>query len=163
MLRAASILLELILSVSLLFGIGSSEIIAEKKIPITTSSPEARELFLRARELQDKNLYKESRGLLEQAVALDSEFALAYRDLALAQGNIEELRKYFNKACSLTEKISEGERLWILGSEAGLNRERAKQREYFLKLVDRFPEDERAHYVLGLYYYNRTYLKNKRH
>ena len=145
----------LIVSVLLFAGFGCTQKkLDDGKIPITTSSEEARGLFLQARDLQDKFLYHESRGVLEQAVVLDPDFALAYRDLAFAQSNAKHFFEYFNKACALTDKASEGERLWILGDKAGKNDDPIKQKECFLQLVKKYPKDERAHHVLAKYYFD---------
>lgn len=123
------------------------------KIPITTSSKEARELYLRARDLQDKFLFQESRSVLEQAIALDANFALAYRDLAFAQPSAKGFFEKFNKARELADKVSEGERLWILGNEAGINGDPIKQETYFRQMVEKYPKDERAYNMMGVFYF----------
>jgi tetratricopeptide (TPR) repeat protein len=56
-------------------------------------------------------------------------------------------------AKALIDKVSEGEQLWILGIEAGINAFPMKQREYFQKLVEAFPNDERAHNLLAGNYF----------
>src|SRR4029077_14179404 len=48
------------------------------KIPITTSSNDARELYLKGRDLQETLRATDARNLYEQAVAKDPNFALAY-------------------------------------------------------------------------------------
>ena len=57
------------------------------------------------------------------------------------------------KAVDLSGKASEGERLLILATQAGANGEAAKQKEYLDKLATAHPEDERAHFNLGGYYF----------
>src|SRR6266536_585169 len=61
--------------------------------------------------------------------------------------------KNFCKAVSLSDKASNGERLLILGNEAGANGNAAKQKEYLDQLVTAYPNDERAHFNLGGYYF----------
>jgi tetratricopeptide (TPR) repeat protein len=139
--------------VLLVMGIGCTKKVDDGKIPITTSSNEARELYLQARQLQDGFLFRESREILQQALAKDPDFALAYRDLAFAQPSNKAFFEYFDKARALVDKVSEGERLWILGNEAGVNGDPVKQGKYFLQLVEGYPKDERAHFVLGVYYF----------
>ncbi|MGH7451892.1 MAG: tetratricopeptide repeat protein, partial [bacterium] len=51
------------------------------------------------------------------------------------------------------DKVSEGERLWILGVQAGVDGHPMKQREYYQKLVAAYPDDERAHNLLGNYFF----------
>ncbi len=144
----------LIVSVLLFAGFGCTQKkLDDGKIPITTSSKEARELYLRARDLQDKFLIQESRRVLEQAVALDPDFALAYRDLAFAQPSAKGFFEKFNKARELVDKVSEGERLWILANEAGINGDPVKQEEYFRQLVEKYPKGERAYNALGVFFF----------
>ena len=54
---------------------------------------------------------------------------------------------------SLAEKASNGERLLILATEAGANNNAVKQKEYLDQLVAAYPDDERAHFNLGGYYF----------
>src|SRR4029453_14155469 len=56
------------------------------KIPITTSSPEARKLYLDGRDLLEKLRATDARRLFEQAVAKDPNFALAYVGLGQHAG-----------------------------------------------------------------------------
>jgi tetratricopeptide (TPR) repeat protein len=137
----------------LLAGICLAAPANEGKIPITTSSDEARNLFMQARDLQERFMFLESRPLLEQAVAKDPNFALAYRDLAFAQPSAKTFREYFNQARALVDKVSDGERLWILGNEAGINGDPVNQETYFRQLVEAYPKDERAHLVLATFYF----------
>ena len=55
---------------------------AADKIPITTSSEEARQLYLKGRELAEKLRGTEGRRFYEQAVAKDQNFAFAQLGLA---------------------------------------------------------------------------------
>src|SRR6185503_7239049 len=63
---------------------------APDKIPITTSSPEARELYLRGRELAEKLRATDARKFYEQAAARDANFALAQLGLANTAGTTKE-------------------------------------------------------------------------
>ena len=65
----------------------------------------------------------------------------------------KEFFDHLKKAVSLAGKASEGERLLILGNEAGANGHAAKQKEYLEQLVAAYPNDERAHFNLGGYYF----------
>jgi superkiller protein 3 len=123
------------------------------KIPITTSSQEAKQLFLKARDLQERLQTQESRQFLEQAVAKDPNFAAAYLLLAFAQSTTNGFYAQIDKAVSLADKVSEGERFWILGQDAGAKGQPMKQREYYQKLVSAYPNDERAHGQLGMNYF----------
>jgi tetratricopeptide (TPR) repeat protein len=54
---------------------------------------------------------------------------------------------------ALADKASDGERMLIQAAEAGANADPAKQKEILDKLVAAYPNDERAHFNLGGYYF----------
>ena len=60
---------------------------------------------------------------------------------------------FLNEAKAHLDKVSEGERSWILGFEAGVNGNPMQQREHYQKLVELFPNDERAHNILATHYF----------
>jgi tetratricopeptide (TPR) repeat protein len=123
------------------------------KIPITTSSETALEFYLQGRELSDKLRAQESIAYWEKAIAEDPDFAMAYLNLSLVSPTAKGFFENQKKAVTLADKVSEGERLWILGSQAGTNGFPMKQREYYKKLVAKYPNDERAHNLLGNHYF----------
>jgi tetratricopeptide (TPR) repeat protein len=125
----------------------------EGKIPITTSSDEARKEFLKGREIAEKLQITNSIRYFDKAIALDSNFATAYLNRALSSVTAKEFFFYQGKALAVKEKCSEGERLLILATEAGTNANIAKQKEYLDKLVMLFPNDERVHFNLGGFYF----------
>ncbi len=123
------------------------------KIPITTVSESARKNFLQGRDLAEKLQGQESLKYFEAAIAQDQDFASAYLNFSFNQPTAKGFFEQLEKAVALADKASEGERLQILGFEAGVNGDPAKQKEYYQKLVADFPEDERAHNLLGGYYF----------
>jgi tetratricopeptide (TPR) repeat protein len=125
----------------------------EGKIPITTSSEKALKCFLKGRDLSEKLRGQESLQYFEKAVEEDSNFALGYLFLSFAQPSAKEFFEYLNQAAALADKTSEGERLWILGFQAGVNAFPLKQRENYQKLVKAYPNDERALNLLGNNYF----------
>ncbi|MEJ2634744.1 MAG: tetratricopeptide repeat protein [Calditrichia bacterium] len=122
-------------------------------IPLTTQSDDALQLFLRGRDLAEKLRGQESIRHYQRAVELDPNFAIAHLNLALVQPTAKDFFESLNRAKELADKVSEGERLWILGVDAGVNGFPMKQREYYLKLVQLYPNDERAHNLLGTHYF----------
>src|SRR6185295_3982158 len=64
-----------------------------------------------------------------------------------------EFFDHLKKAVSLADKASNGEKLLILGTEAGANGNTAKQQEYLYQAVVAYPNDERAHFALGGFYF----------
>ena len=158
MISKASIVNRLATGLSILFGVvlvvgcGGDD---DGKIPLTTTSAEAREFYLQGRELQEKLRGSESLVYFRKAVEADSTFAMAYLNLAFAQSNAKDFFKNYYTATSLLAGVSEGERLWILSVEAGINGEAGKQENLLKRLVKAYPNDERAHTQLGNFYFGR--------
>jgi tetratricopeptide (TPR) repeat protein len=123
------------------------------KIPTTTKSDDARSEFLQGRALADKLLAQDSLAHFDRAIALDPEFASAELARCNASPTAKEFFEHQQKALSLADKASKGERLLILANQAGANGDVAKQKEYLEKLVAQYPGDERAHFALGGYYF----------
>lgn len=123
------------------------------KMPITTSSDEALDYYVKGRDLAERLRGQESIEYFQKAIALDSNFALAYLNLAFSSASAKEFFENFDKARSLIDHVSEGERNWILGVEAGNNAMPSRQREYFQRIVDMYPKDERAHNILAGNYF----------
>src|SRR5215210_2755697 len=123
------------------------------KIPVTTSSEEARKEFLQGRDLAERLLAQDSIQHFDKAITLDPNFALAELGRANAAQTAKEFFEHLKKAVDLSGKASEGERLLILATQAGANGEAVKQKEQLDKLVAAHPNDERAHFNLGGYYF----------
>jgi tetratricopeptide (TPR) repeat protein len=123
------------------------------KIPVTTEVTEARQEYLKGRALGENLRAHDSREVLQQAVAKDPNFALGHYSLALNSPTAKEFFSHLNQAVKLSDKASEGERLMILGLQAGANADTDKQRKYYEQLVEAYPQDERAHFLLGNNYF----------
>ena len=129
------------------------------KIPVTTSSEEARKEFLQGRDLAEKLLAQDSIKHFDKAISLDPNFAYAELARANSSPTAKEFFDHMKKAVSLSGKASEGEKLLILANEAGANGDVAKQKEYLDKLVAAHPNDERARFNLGGYYFGQQDYK----
>jgi len=123
------------------------------KIPVTTTSEEARKEFLQGRDLSEKLLIQDSIQHFDRAVSLDPNFALAELSRANVSPTGKEFFEHLKKAVALSDRASNGERFLILGNEAGANGNAAKQKEYLEQLVAAYPKDERGHFNLGGYYF----------
>jgi len=161
------------LTVFLLVLAGTGVIQAkEVKVPITTSSEKARQLYLKGRDLAEKIRAQAARGYFEQAIAEDSGFALAYLNLSFTQPTISGFLTLLNKAMTLKDNVSDGERLMILAIQAGSNADPMGQRKLYRKLVAKYPKDERAlnllannyfgmqDYTAAIEYYNKAIAVN---
>jgi tetratricopeptide (TPR) repeat protein len=123
------------------------------KIPVTTASAEARTEFMQGRDLAEKLRITDSIAHFQKAASLDPNFALAELSLANSAPTGKEFFEHLNKAVSLANKASDGERFLILATQAGANNNVVKQKEYLDQLVAAYPNDERAHFNLGGYYF----------
>lgn len=123
------------------------------KIAVTTSSEEARKEFLQGRDLQEKLQIQDSIQHYDKAISLDPNFALAELNRAQVSPTGKEFFDHLKKAVALADKTSNGEKLLIQAAEAGANGNAAKQKELLDQLVAAFPNDERAHFNLGGYYF----------
>ncbi len=142
-----------LLGILLLGSTAAAEPPPQDKIPITTSSEEARRLYLEGRDLSEKLRITDSRKLFEQAAAKDKTFALAQVGLANTAGTAKEFFGALNQAIALSGKVSEPERLIIGGLEAGTKGDVARQRESYTKLTQAYPKDERGFNLLGNFYF----------
>ena len=130
------------------------------KVPISTVSAEARADFITGRTLAENLRAHESREFMLKAVAKDPNFALAHLNLANSAPTAKEFFDHLGHAVALADKASPGERLMILGAQAGANADPAKQLELYTRLVKEFPQDERAHFLLGgTYFGQQEYAK----
>ena len=123
------------------------------KVPITTGSDRALEYYLGGRDLAERLRGQESIEYFEKAVAEDPDFAMGYLNLSFVSPSAKGFFENLGKARALIDKVSEGERLYILGVEAGVNGFIMEQREMYAKLVEAYPNDERAHNLLGNSYF----------
>jgi len=129
------------------------------KIPVTTSSEEARKEYVAGRDLQEKLRITDSIQHFDKAISLDPNFALAELNRANVSPTAKEFFDHLKKAVTLSEKASDGERMLIQATEAGANGNQTKQRETLERLVATYPNDERAHFNLGGYYFGQQDYK----
>jgi tetratricopeptide (TPR) repeat protein len=124
---------------------------APAKIPVTTASEDARKEYLEGRSLVERLLIQDSIAHFDKAIAADSSFALAELGRANSSPTGTEFLDHLKKAVALADKASDGERLQILAANAGSSGNTPKQREYLEQLASVYPQDERAHFVLGAF------------
>jgi len=129
------------------------------KIAVTTSSEEARKEYLAGRDLQEKLRITDSIQHFDKAISLDPNFALAELNRANVSPTAKEFFEHLKKAATLADKASDGERMLIQANEAGANGNPTKQKEILEQLVAAYPNDERAHFALGGYYFGQQDYK----
>jgi tetratricopeptide (TPR) repeat protein len=128
------------------------------KIPITTSSPEAKAEYEQGRTLVDNLKITDSAAHFQKAVELDPNFALAEMALANSSPTGTAFFEHLNKAVALVDKVSNGEKLLILANQAGANADFKGQSAQLQQLVMAFPNDERAHFALGTFYFGQNQI-----
>jgi tetratricopeptide (TPR) repeat protein len=124
---------------------------------ITTSFPEAYKYYVEGRKYHLKGEERQSIPLMEKAVAIDPEFAMAYRSLAMSYSNLglmSERNKYMQKALESSDRSSDRERYRIQG-DFYFSSEKTydKAIESYNKLLELYPEDSIGNNNLGLLYY----------
>lgn len=125
----------------------------EGEMPITTSSEEALQLFLEGRDNYEFVENAASAQRLEKAIEKDPDFALAYLyRFRTGIGGTKVAQQYLTKAVGLLDKVSPGEKYFILFFKAQVDGEGAKQKEYLDKLLELFPSDKRVQEDAGLYF-----------
>jgi tetratricopeptide (TPR) repeat protein len=125
------------------------------KIPLTTDSEQARELYLQGRDLTEKLRFTDSRRYFLDAVAADDSFALAHLALANSAPTTNEFFESLQRAVALSADVSEGERHMILAVDAGARGDPSARETHLLQLVEGYPQDEWGHMLLGNFYLNR--------
>ncbi|MFQ5351310.1 MAG: tetratricopeptide repeat protein, partial [Thermoanaerobaculia bacterium] len=125
------------------------------EIPISTSSEEAREAFVQGRDLNERLRGTDAHGYFERAVELDPEFAWAHLLAGFTGSTNQEFFDSLARAVALVDGVSEGERLLILATQAGVDGEPEEQRAHLTRLVERYPADKRTHNALGGFHFGR--------
>ncbi len=124
----------------------TSEII---KMPITTTSTEARNHFLIGQRELDLGRFLDANTHFKAAVAADSTFALAYLNVANTGNSFEEFRTNLVLAERFAAKASDAERLQIQIARKGLDNDVNGQLVLAQQLVAKYPDSPRAYLVLA--------------
>jgi len=130
-----------------------------EKIPVTTSSDEARREYLEGRSLAERLLAHDSIAHFDKAIALDPAFALAELGRANVATSGADFLDHLKKAVAGAGKVSLGEKLLILAANAGSSGKASEQRAHLEKLVADYPRDERAHFALGAFLFGQQDAK----
>src|SRR5690348_3234883 len=118
-------------------------------VSLTTSSAEARDLYLKGRTLAEQLRFQDGRKLFEQAAAADPTFAMAHYQLAVTSATAKDFFAHLKEAVALSDKATDGERLMIRILEANGNAKPKEGLELTEQLVAKYPDDVRAHFLLG--------------
>lgn len=150
---------ELTLRIKKSFNLTSEEIARDfnkEAGKITTNSPEALKYYMDARKYHNKGDYNQSIQLMKKAIAIDPEFALAYKGLASSYANLgydSEERKNLKRALEFVNRVSDRERYLIEGDYYSLSEETLdKAIKAYNKLLELYPDDSTANINLAIMY-----------
>jgi serine/threonine protein kinase/lipopolysaccharide biosynthesis regulator YciM len=123
---------------------------------ITTSSPEAFKYYNQSWEYYHNGDWQKAIEICEKAIALDPDFAMAYRAVAtyhIYMGYLLKYNEYMKKAMELSDRVSVRERFLIQGNFYALSERTIDMAvQAYKKLLDIYPDDEDGNSNLGLLY-----------
>jgi tetratricopeptide (TPR) repeat protein len=119
------------------------------KLPITTTSADARNHFLMGQRELDLGQALDANAHFKAAVAADSTFALGYLNVANTGTSLAEFRTNLERAERFAARASEAERLEIQIARKGLDNDVNGQLVLAQQLVAKYPESPRAFLVLA--------------
>jgi serine/threonine protein kinase/Flp pilus assembly protein TadD len=120
---------------------------------IMTTSPEANRFYVEGMKLNYQGDYVQAMESYKKAVALDPEFAMAWRAMAASysnMGNFVESQRNIKKALEFSDRVSERERL-LIQSQAEEDPDKAI--ELCNKLIELYPDNGWGHHTLGGIYF----------
>jgi DNA-binding SARP family transcriptional activator/TolB-like protein/Flp pilus assembly protein TadD len=119
---------------------------------IETSSLQAYQSFLRARQAGDEGRMGDARASLDDALARDSNFVSAIilrRTIALTDGDSINIQRYTRAFNRTADRASEFDRLAIATDAALYGGEHGRAEQLGHQLVERYPRDPRAYAILA--------------
>lgn len=118
-------------------------------IPITTTSNDALVQYQKGVDLTLKLRTDEAMQYLNRAVMLDPNFAMAYYFIAVNSTTPRERTTNVNKAVSLIDRISDGERMLITAMQQETAGDNIGAERTLRTLTTTYPDDKLAHLTLG--------------
>ena len=122
------------------------------KQTVTTSSDRAYEAYQTADALKKKLYYKEAITEYEKAIKLDTNFAMAYAELAYLHrdaGRKDLAKELIKKPISLFPLITEKEQLFIKTVEAWISEDHDLIRQAQDNYIKNFPDDVHSHIYIA--------------
>lgn len=119
---------------------------------IETSSLQAYQSYVRAKQATDERRFADARHLLDDALARDSNFVSAVvlaRGLAIAVNDTVAVRLYDRAVRRTIGRASEFDRLTINAEAALYGGEHGRAEQLGRELVERYPRDPRAYATYG--------------
>ena len=130
----------------------TTEMTRSEKVPVTTSSDEARALYDEGLALADNLQNVEANELFAKAVEADPGFAMGYFRLAQTSQTAAAFFSAVEQAEKNAANGTEGEQLYIRALIAFAENDQDEQLETIIRLLQMYPNDERTHMQLANYY-----------
>ncbi|MDB4881956.1 MAG: protein kinase [Gemmatimonadetes bacterium] len=113
---------------------------------VTTPSLEALRKYVEGLRIIYEGDFQRGAALLQEAVTIDTAFAMAYRKLAVEYGNrdlLEKSQAYYEKAYAHIDRLSDAERYLLLGTYYmnGKHQDAVKGRAAFERLLEIQPSN----------------------
>ena len=125
---------------------------------ITTDSIEAYRYYVEGMNFHERGLSSQAAPLVEKAIEIDPNFAMAYAKLAVVNNNVGLLDKrdeHAKRALSLIDRLTTRERYYIEGFYYGLRPEtRGRSIEAYQQGLKLHPEHHASRHNLGLHFLN---------
>ena len=138
------------LMVCAVIALASSPTVAQQKqLSVTTASPDALVLYQKALDYVENVESESARPLLDQAIQKDPGFAMAYALRAVTGAGFNVARENRDKAVSLVDKVSPGERHWIMAAQAQADGDVPKMKQHLVELLKLHPNDQHVAYFAG--------------
>ncbi|QBA63199.1 tetratricopeptide repeat protein [Muriicola soli] len=124
----------------------------EGEIPVSTTSDEAMQEFLKGLELLDQGNAQSARPYFDKALELDPDFVSARWYRANSASSAKDFAENRDKFLAMGAKANEGEKLMIEMIEANMANDREKRKELITELVEKYPKSARALDMMAGYY-----------
>ena len=139
---------------------------SQKVAEVTTPNLEAYQHYFKGEELVGKLKWEEAKQEFNQAIALDTTFALAYYRLAYAMvRSIEEgAKEPIRKAMEYIDRVPEKERYLIQAQNAKIEENIDEAMAKYQEVLKLYPEEKVALFEVADYSYHKTdYLSAKKY
>ncbi|MCU7497977.1 MAG: tetratricopeptide repeat protein [Ignavibacteria bacterium] len=122
---------------------------SKDEVPVTTKSQDARQKYLEGMQFMWNLQADKARASFQDAVQKDPDFALGYMGLAMTRGKFSDSKQDYDKAESLMDKVSEGEKQLVTFTKSQFEGNTAKAKEALDKLLSMFPKDKMVQTYAG--------------
>ncbi|HEY6212814.1 MAG TPA: tetratricopeptide repeat protein, partial [Vicinamibacterales bacterium] len=122
---------------------------------VSSPSVEAYRLYSEGMEALNNVRFGDARTALERAVAIDTDFSLAYLQLALIEdvaGNQQSRRTYLTRAAEHLDRLPERDAMLVRAQIATVDERFDEAARIYEALIARYPDSEAAYYNLMLFY-----------